>query len=305
LSQALILPLAVTLVGGGVASSFLVKSFPLYIMDVALGYRFHPTTENVIMKDSDLTLPNEILLSLVWIASSILLAACLQFRNGIFLFCHFALSNKPTFIDGVDDTKLTIKDSAVPFRDTSASFSETYNVFNPFDLPPRLAEYAHLVYSASEDIGNFFGFQDASVRNQAEHLLILLSNNRRYMSSHILPPALQPPSPIHALHAKVFSNYMKWCRSLSILPNFSKRNTLMSGTSSLGSRVTDLILWFCIWGESANLRHMPECILFLYHKMMEEFIRMENVDQTRSLYAGHYLDNVVMPIYNVLSKVRK
>jgi len=85
-------------------------------------------------------------------------------------------------------------------------------MFNPANLPPRLSEYANMVYSACEDLGNFFGFQDSSVRNQAEHLLILLSNNRRYMNSHILPPALQPPSPIHALHAKVFSNYMKWCR---------------------------------------------------------------------------------------------
>jgi callose synthase len=307
-SQALILPFAVILVGGGVASSFLVKSFPLYVMDVALGYRFHPSTENVTMKENDLSLSIEIILSFLWIASSTLLAALLQFRNGIFLFCHYFTvsddTSSPSTNDGVDDTKLTIKDSVVPFRDASPGYSETFNVFNPFELPPRLEEYAHLVYSASEDIGNFFGFQDASVRNQAEHLLVLLSNNRRYMSSHILPPSLQPPSPIHALHAKVFSNYMKWCRSLSVLPNFSKRSSSMLDASSLGSRVTDLILWFCIWGESANLRHMPECILFLYHKMMEEFIRMESVDQTRSLYAGHYLDNVVMPIYNVIAKVR-
>ena len=75
---------------------------------------------------------------------------------------------------------------------------EAFNMFDPADLPPRLSEYANMVYSACEDLGNFFGFQDSSVRNQAEHLLILLSNNRRYMNSHILPPALQPPSPIHA-----------------------------------------------------------------------------------------------------------
>ena len=99
---------------------------------------------------------------------------------------------------------------------------DAFNMFDPADLPPRLSEYANMVYSACEDLGNFFGFQDASVRNQAEHLLILLSNNRRYMNSHILPPALQPPSPIHALHAKVFSNYMKWCRYQGVPPIFQK-----------------------------------------------------------------------------------
>ena len=129
---------------------------------------------------------------------------------------------------------------------------DAYNMFDPADLPPRLAEYANMVYSACEDIGNFFGFQDSSVRNQAEHLLILLSNNRRYMSSHILPPSVQPPSPIHALHAKVFSNYMKWCRTMGVPPSFSKMNTTMSAPPAVASRVVDLVLFFCVWGERVD-----------------------------------------------------
>ena len=176
-------------------------------------------------------------------------------------------------------------------------------MFDPADLPPRLAEYANMVYSACEDLGNFFGFQDSSVRNQAEHLLILLSNNRRYMSSHILPPSVQPPSPIHALHAKVFSNYVKWCRAMGVPPHFPKMNTSMSAPPAVASRVVDLVLYFCIWGEGCNLRHMAECIWFLYHKMMEEYIKSEGYTQTRSLYAGHFLDNVVEPVYSILLKV--
>ena len=190
-------------------------------------------------------------------------------------------------------------------------------MFDPADLPPRLSEYANMVYSACEDLGNFFGFQDSSVRNQAEHLLILLSNNRRYMNSHILPPALQPPSPIHALHAKVFSNYMKWCRYQGVAPHFSKMAASgqagMAAPPSVASRVVDLVLFFCVWGEACNIRHMPECLWFLYHKMMEEYSvsgmmlqqQMNNgVQQTpRSLYAGHYLDYVVTPIFNILSAV--
>jgi callose synthase len=161
-----------------------------------------------------------------------------------------------------------------------------------------------MVYSACEDLGNFFGFQDASVRNQAEHLLILLSNHRRYMNSHILPPALQPPSPIHALHAKVFSNYMKWCRYQGVPPNFSKMSSStqagMAAPPSVASRVVDLVLFFCVWGEACNIRHMPECLWFLYHKMMEEYTLEQN---QRSLYAGHFLDCVVTPIFKILSAV--
>ena len=178
-------------------------------------------------------------------------------------------------------------------------------MFDPANLPPRLAEYANMVYSACEDMGNFFGFQDSSVRNQAEHLLILLSNNRRYMNSHILPPSVQPPSPIHALHAKVFSNYMKWCRSLGLIPNFARMSSAASAPPAVASRVADLVLFFCIWGEGCNIRHMPECLWFLYHKMMEEFITSEGYTQNRSLYEGHYLDNVVAPICDIVAKVRK
>ena len=142
------------------------------------------------------------------------------------------------------------------------------------------------------------------MRNQAEHLLILLSNNRRYMSSHILPPSVQPPSPIHALHAKVFSNYVKWCRAMGVPPHFSKMNASMSAPPVVASRVVDLVLYFCIWGEGCNLRHMPECTWFLYHKMMEEYIKSEGYTQTRSLYAGHFLDTVVTPVFKVILKVR-
>lgn len=180
---------------------------------------------------------------------------------------------------------------------------DAFNMFDPADLPPRLSEYANMVYSACEDLGNFFGFQDSSVRNQAEHLLILLSNHRRYMNSHILPPALQPPSPIHALHAKVFSNYMKWCRYQGVPPNFSKMSSSTAGMAappSVASRVVDLVLFFCVWGEACNIRHMPECLWFLYHKMMEEYTLEQN---QRSLYAGHFLDCAVTPIYKILSAV--
>ena len=198
-----------------------------------------------------------------------------------------------------------------------------------------------MVYSACEDLGNFFGFQDSSVRNQAEHLLILLGNNRRYMNSHILPPALQPPSPIHALHAKVFSNYMKWCRYQGVPPHFSRGSgpapagggergmtmTMAAAPPSVSSRVVDLVLFFCVWGEACNVRHMPECMWFLYHKMMEEYTAgmvhaaayadaagplgvphmygqpTHAVPQPRSLYAGHFLDFVVTPIYKIVSTV--
>jgi len=247
--------------------------------------------------------------SLTWLVASAITAAFIISRDSSLLRIvrggYTQLGGGDSDIEG-DDKTLKPNTNVTPqpiYATPPPASPEAFNMFDPADLPPRLSEYANMVYSACEDLGNFFGFQDASVRNQAEHLLILLSNHRRYMNSHILPPALQPPSPIHALHAKVFSNYMKWCRYQGVPPNFSKMSSSTAGMAappSVASRVVDLVLFFCVWGEACNIRHMPECLWFLYHKMMEEYTLEQ--DQ-RSLYAGHFLDCVVTPIFKILSEV--
>jgi callose synthase len=104
---------------------------------------------------------------------------------------------------------------------------------------------------------------------------------------------------------QVFSNYMKWCKAMGVAPCFSKMNPLsVTGPPAAVSRVVDLVLYFCIWGEGANLRHMPECLWFIYHKMMESYCRYEGYTQTRSLYAGHFLDQVISPIFTIIKSVR-
>jgi len=271
----------------------------IYMMNVMQGYQ-HVSQESPLDSQPDASL------ALPWLLGCVLVAAALYYRDGnlhsLNLISQFRNGYGVVSSIDMDSGLLGKRKSSPNSYQVPATAPDAYNMFDPADLPPRLHEYANMVYSACEDLGNFFGFQDSSVRNQAEHLLILLSNNRRYMSSHILPPALQPPSPIHALHAKVFSNYMKWCRAMGVPPNFSKMNSSMSAPPAVASRVVDLVLFFCVWGEGANVRHMPECMWFLYHKMMEEYILSEGYTQTRSLYAGFYVDNVVGPICDIVSK---
>eukprot|EP00537_Pseudo-nitzschia_pungens_P009567 CAMPEP_0172380904 /NCGR_PEP_ID=MMETSP1060-20121228/70676_1 /TAXON_ID=37318 /ORGANISM="Pseudo-nitzschia pungens, Strain cf. cingulata" /LENGTH=2133 /DNA_ID=CAMNT_0013108671 /DNA_START=189 /DNA_END=6590 /DNA_ORIENTATION=+ len=289
---------------GAVAASLVLQSTLRFVMDVARGYPFYPDGISVVGPSET----NGIVFGLVWMAGSLLVAGAIAYRDGDFGRLSLFNTNNHNGYTAVSTngtaSKSKAKNKFPPRRDPPINF-EVFNMFEPADLPPRLAEYANMVYSACEDLGNFFGFQDSSVRNQAEHLLILLSNNRRYMSSHILPPSVQPPSPIHALHAKVFSNYVKWCRAMGVPPHFSKMNTSMSAPPAVASRVVDLVLYFCIWGEGCNLRHMAECVWFLYHKMMEEYINSEGYTQSKSLYAGHFLDNVVEPIYSVVAKSSK
>ena len=299
---------ATALEGGAVTSCLVLQSMLPHLMDVARGYPFYPNQAD---GDDSFPTPRVSLLGFVWLAASLLVTGVIAYRDRNFLNLSLVAAFRRGYSavsqqGGKAGERPGQRKTPMPppLHQNPPVPTEAFNMFDPADLPPRLAEYANMVYSACEDLGNFFGFQDSSVRNQAEHLLILLSNNRRYMSSHILPPSVQPPSPIHALHAKVFSNYVKWCRAMGVAPHFSKMNTSMNAPPAVASRVVDLVLYFCIWGEGANLRHMAECVWFLYHKMMEEYIRSEGYTQTRSLYAGHFLDNVVTPIYAVVSKVR-
>jgi len=100
---------------------------------------------------------------------------------------------------------------AIPVPPTAT----TYNMFDSADLPPRLLQHAKVVYTVCEDLCNFFGFQDASVRNQAEHVLILLSNQRRYAKRGV-------GGGVQKLHEKMFGNYTQWCESVGVRPSFVK-----------------------------------------------------------------------------------
>ena len=188
-----------------------------------------------------------------------------------------------------------------PSSSSSVLPPDSYNYFDPDELPPRLSPYRELVYAACEEVGNFFGFQDASVRNQAEHLLVLASNGSRRKGTSSSSPS-SPPSPsLSSLHGEVFQNYRQWCKSLCCVPIFCPSSLSALGPS--GSQSLDLATWFCIWGECANLRHMPECLCFLYHTAMRSYVcASPQTRLNRSLYQGHYLDNAVSPIYDVVKK---
>jgi hypothetical protein len=51
-----------------------------------------------------------------------------------------------------------------------------------------------------------------------------------------------------------------------------------------------------IWGESANLRHLPECLCFLFHQMRTELWE-KPLHTPRRRPQGWYLSRVVAPMY--------
>ena len=66
--------------------------------------------------------------------------------------------------------------------------------------------------------GPFCTSQVDNSRNQAEHLLMLLSNEYGPADDSLLFAATR-------LHTRLFANYRKWCDRMGTPPLFSKRST--------------------------------------------------------------------------------
>ncbi|KAG0619713.1 hypothetical protein M758_4G159300 [Ceratodon purpureus] len=157
-------------------------------------------------------------------------------------------------------------------------------------------------------LGGFFGFQADNVRNQREHLVLLLANGM--MQLYHAGPTFETleASIVRKTRKKVTYNYVSWCRfigrknHLKLLENnpeqFDERRELIY-----------ICLNLLIWGEAANLRFMPECLCFIYHHMLGELNRLLDrlVDDTDArdmmpTYSGHngFLNEVVVPLYSIL-----
>jgi callose synthase len=128
----------------------------------------------------------------------------------------------------------------------------------------------------------------------------MLLTNECQKGEHVNP--LIPPA---RLHDKMFSNYVKWCTHLDVAPQFSP---IESGRSYL-AKIEDMLVFLLVWGESANLKHMPECLCYLYHKTMQDHLSLvakkHYAAKNVNFYPGYFLDMVVTPIYDVVAASMK
>ena len=152
-----------------------------------------------------------------------------------------------------------------------------------------LTPYADVVYSAVQNCAKLYGFQVDSSRNQAEHLLFMLTNETEPNDTRLNDPPAR-------LHKKMFSNYVKWCDRMGTPPLF---NEPLNGKKYMGY-IEDMLLWLLVWGEAGNLRHMPECLCFLYHKVLIDHPTRKSHSGWRTTYPGHFLDMVILPMYDMV-----
>ncbi|KAJ9170954.1 hypothetical protein P3X46_019013 [Hevea brasiliensis] len=154
----------------------------------------------------------------------------------------------------------------------------------------------------------FFGFQKDNVRNQREHIVLHLANAQMRLTP--------PPDNIDTLDAtvlrrfrrKLLKNYTNWCSYLN-----KKSNIWISDRShpDLRRELLYISLYLLIWGESANLRFMPECICYIFHnmamelnKILEDYIDENTGQPVMPSLSGEnaFLNCVVKPIYETIKK---
>ncbi|KAK4773562.1 hypothetical protein SAY87_028581 [Trapa incisa] len=154
-----------------------------------------------------------------------------------------------------------------------------------------------------------FGFQKDSVANQREHLILLLANvHIRQFPKLDQQPKLDERA-LTEVMKKLFKNYKKWCKFLD------RKSSLWLPTIQQEVQQRKLLymaLYLLIWGETANLRFMPECLCYIYHHMAFELYGMlaGNVstmtgENVKPAYGGEeeaFLIKVVTPIYEVIAK---
>ncbi|KAL8126863.1 hypothetical protein AgCh_013964, partial [Apium graveolens] len=145
-----------------------------------------------------------------------------------------------------------------------------------------------------------------NVANQREHLILLLANidsrNKNYEEYELLDN-----NTVDLLMDKIFKNYRSWCAYLHCPSNI----TFPHGSARQQLELIYIGLFLLIWGEASNIRFMPECICYIFHKMSNEIhgILFSNVQpgsggayQSAPRDEESFLREVVTPIYEVLRK---
>ncbi|KAH7445830.1 hypothetical protein KP509_01G025800 [Ceratopteris richardii] len=147
----------------------------------------------------------------------------------------------------------------------------------------------------------FFGFQKDNVKNQREHLVLLLANYQMRLQPPPDPLDTLDHKVVHHLRRRLLKNYTKWCSFLR-----EPSSLFLSEVNGDWRQLTYCSLYLLIWGEAANLRFMPECLCYIFHHMAKELNRILGSPQTDkdnlpySFGQCGFLDKVVKPIYEAV-----
>ena len=109
--------------------------------------------------------------------------------------------------------------------------------------------------------------QPASVATQTAHLHALLRNARRGGKSE--------EDAVAEIADALLGNYRRWCARVGEAPRPVPQQ-LPGAAATAAWGANDCLLYLLLWGEAANLRHMPELIAWLYHHLASEVAKTDD-----------------------------
>ncbi|CAL9780103.1 unnamed protein product [Musa acuminata subsp. burmannicoides] len=156
-------------------------------------------------------------------------------------------------------------------------------------------------------LGISFGFQRDNVRNQREHLVLLLANAQMRLQPPPDNADVLVPSVVRHVRKKLLHNYTTWCAFLGRKPHVSLPDSGLRRASPDPRReLLYVSLYLLVWGEAANLRFLPECLSYIFHNMamdlnrvLEGYIDDATGQRALPVTSGEngFLTRVVTPIY--------
>ncbi|MFS7907498.1 putative 1,3-beta-glucan synthase [Helianthus anomalus] len=170
---------------------------------------------------------------------------------------------------------------------------------------PQLPGNFPIPATRSADVLDFlhyiFGFQKGNVSNQRENIVNLLSNEQIRLGT---PDEHEPKldeTAVENVFLKSLDNYIKWCNYLGIPPMWSNMAV------SREKKLLFISLYYLIWGEAANVRFLPECLCYIFHRMgeeLDEILHQQLAKPAASCVTENgvsFLEQVICPLYNVIA----
>nr|KYP67821.1 Callose synthase 5 [Cajanus cajan] len=214
------------------------------------------------------------------------------------------------------------------FEEIKAAVSALWNT-RGLNWPSSVEQHRHKTGDLDmlDWLKAMFGFQACilhrdNVRNQREHLILLLANS--HIRLHPKPEPFNLASlddrAVDSVMKNLFKNYKTWCKFLGRKHSLSSYGVLShrlpQGQQEIQQRkLLYMGLYLLIWGEAANVRFMPECLCYIFHNMAYELhgllagnVSIVTGENIKPSYGGDdeaFLLKVITPLYRVIEKEAK
>lgn len=148
-----------------------------------------------------------------------------------------------------------------------------------------------------------FGFQKDNIRNQREHIVLTIANAQSRLGMPVEADPKIDEKAINEVFLKVLDNYIKWCRYLRIRIAWNSLEAI-----NRDRKLFLLSLYLLIWGEAANVRFLPECICYIFHRMAKDLDAILDHGEANPAASCKsetgsvsFLEQIISPIYKTMA----